>query len=214
MAIQQKVPTTPSTPPPSTAPRSTAPRTTGPRTDMGYHLEPDVDANGVLTGGILAGLVAGIVMALVAMVASSVAGGSFWLPMLAISATYYGADALAGGAGTIALGVLTHLVVSAFWGLLFAWVGGARISAGSAFFAGLLYGIAIWALMSFAVLPAINEVLLDRAAIEPGWWFGYHLIFGGMLLLTPPLAQAFSDRRRVPRVPAGRVGSTRVGPRL
>ncbi len=212
MAIQQKVPTTPTTPPPSTGRREGAPWSSAPRTDTGYLLERDVDANGVLIGGILAGLVAGTVMALVAMTTSAVAGGSFWLPMLAIAGTYYGPEALAGGAGAITLGALTHLVVSAFWGLLFAWVGGARISTGSAFFAGLLYGIAIWALMSFAVLPAINEVLLDRAMVEPGWWFGYHLIFGGMLLLTPLLAQAFSDRPRVGRVPVG-MGTTRVGPR-
>ncbi len=173
--------------------------TTTSRTETAYSVEHRLDANGIFLGGLTAGIIAGLVMAAVYMIRDWAQGMGFWLPVKNIAATYYGVEALVGGGWTIFLGLVTHVVVSAFWGLVFAWVGGARISTGAAFFAGLLYGIAIWALMSFAVLPAINTTMLDRVSMQPGWWFGYHLIFGGMLLVTPPLARAFSSRRRVER---------------
>jgi hypothetical protein len=186
-----------------TTPSAGPTTTTTPRADVSYQVERRLDANGIFMGGLVAGVIAGAVMALVWMIKAGIEGAGFFLPARAIAGTYYGAEALAAGGGwAITLGVLTHVVVSAFWGLLFAWVGGARMSTGAACFAGLLYGIAIWALMSYAVLPAINPAMLGRVSDEPGWWFGYHLIFGGMLLLTPGLARAFSTRRRIERVPA------------
>jgi len=42
-----------------------------------------------------------------------------WLPMKNVAATWLGVDALIGGGGTIALGLVTHLCVAIDWGVIF-----------------------------------------------------------------------------------------------
>ena len=44
------------------------------------------------------------------------------------------------------------------------------------------------------LLPWLNEVVLQRLMVAPGWWFGYHLIYGGMLFLVLSLARALGGR--------------------
>lgn len=158
---------------------------------------------GVL-GGLFAGLIAGIVMAMVAMIRASALGLGFWLPVKQIAALWYGTQALIVGAGAIWAGLLSHMMMSVLFGILFGAAVGRDISVGGSFAAGLVYGIVIWAVMTWIVLPFANEVMLERVTLMPWWWFGYHLIFGGMLLLTPPLVKAFAESRPSDREPAPR----------
>ncbi len=74
---------------------------------------------------------------------------------------------------------------------------GNRLNAALALVAGMIWGIAIWAINTWLILPWLNEVILQRQMVAPGWWFVYHLIYGGMLFLGPPLARAFGHRRTV-----------------
>lgn len=147
-----------------------------------------------MTGGIAAGLIAGLVMALTAMIRSAAVGESFWMPMQQIAATFYGVEALVGGTGVVVAGVLTHLVVSAIYGMIFGLFVGRKTLVGSAFVSGLVYGVVIWAFMTWVILPLVNEVMLERVELQPWWWFAYHLVYGGLLLLTPPLAEAMTPR--------------------
>lgn len=148
-------------------------------------------AGGVRAGaGISAGLIAGVVMALVAMIRAAGLGLGFWLPMKLVAALFWGVEALVGGGGLVFVGILIHLVVAGSAGMLFGLVLGNRLNAGGALVMGLIYGIAIWAFNTWAVLPVLNQVMLDRQMVAPGWWFGYHLVYGGMLFLMPVLTQA------------------------
>lgn len=154
-----------------------------------------VNVRAGILGGVVAGVIAGVVMAMVAMIRASVLGLGFWLPVKQIAALWYGVDALILGAGAVWVGLLTHLVVAALYGLLFGTTVGRTGSMAGSFAGGLLYGVAIWAVMTWVALPLTNEVMLERVTLMPWWWFGYHLIFGGMLFLTPPLVNAFAAPR-------------------
>ena len=71
------------------------------------------DMRGVIIGGGIAGILAGIVMAMAAMFYAAANGSGFWLPVRSIAATWYGANALVGGAGVLIVGLVTHLGTSA-----------------------------------------------------------------------------------------------------
>lgn len=158
---------------------------------------------GVVLGGAVAGIVAGLVMAMAAMIYAWSMGAGFWLPVRNIAAMWYGVDALVLGPEAPIVGVLTHMVNSAVFGIVFAFLIRSRPTTGIAFGGGLLFGVVIWALMTYFGLPAVNEVMYERTAnMNPVWWFVLHLIFGGMLFVTPPFMQALSTSRTAERHPS------------
>lgn len=141
--------------------------------------------------GLLAGFIAGIVFALVAMFRSMDLGMSFWLPMQQVSGWFFGVDALLGGWIPTVVGIAIHLALSSGFGLVFGFLA-SKLSMSGAFWAGIFYGIAIWAVMTFVVLPALNPTMLARVGLAPTWWFGLHLIFGAVLSLASPFARNFA----------------------
>jgi hypothetical protein len=145
-------------------------------------------------GGALAGIVAGLVMAVVMMIYFSVMGAGFWYPVENIAAVFFGIDALLGGAGVVIVGLLTHLLVSALLGMLFASLLQPRTSTGAAFFGGLAYGIGVWVVMTYIILPIFNPTMSARMAVTAGFWFFSHLIYGGFLAFTPGLVREFALR--------------------
>lgn len=152
-----------------------------------------VDLRGVLIGGGLAGIVAGIVMAAAAMFYAAENGSGFWFPVRSIAATWYGANALMGGAAVLIVGMITHLGNSAFWGVIFSALPPRRKTAPLALVGGLLWGVVIWATMSFAVMPWLNRTMYaGTVRMEGGWWFVFHLIYGGMLVVTPGFVRRVS----------------------
>src|SRR5262249_54108918 len=72
------------------------------------------------SAGALGGILAGIAMAVFLMAYAGVTGAGVGLPVRLIAATPYGVDALVRSPGMLLVGVLIHVAVSAFWGLLFA----------------------------------------------------------------------------------------------
>lgn len=151
----------------------------------------------IWSAGIIAGLISGILMALAAMFYSMSMGLGFWLPMRNISALYYGVDALVLGGGAITAGVFTHLVVSALWGVGFAWMSRFVHALAPAIFFGILYATGIWAVMTFGILPAINTTMYDRVMVNPWWWFLLHWIYGAFLMFTPMLRRSIAHTERL-----------------
>lgn len=163
--------------------------------DVGARTNRATDLKGMALGGLLAGLIGGVAMAMTAMIRAWVVGMGFWLPPKLIAATFYDVEALVGDAWVVIVGLMIHMVMSAALGAVFGVLGGARASAGAACALGLVYGVVVWAASTYIGLPLVNEVMSERMAMQPVWWFVYHLIFGAMLLFTPPLARSFSTRR-------------------
>ena len=117
------------------------------------------DVRGVIIGGGIAGILAGVVMAMAAMFYAAANGSGFFLPVRSIAATWYGANALLGGAGVLIAGLATHLGTSAFGGVVFAALPSSRKSATVALLSGLVWGVVVWAILSIAVMPWLNPTM-------------------------------------------------------
>ena len=154
------------------------------------------DVRGVIIGGGIAGILASIVMAAAAMLYAAANGSGFLLPVRSIAATWYGANALVGGVGVLIVGLVTHLVTGALGGVAFAVLPSSRKSATAALLSGLVWGVVVWAILSFAVMPWLNPTMYaGTVGKEPGWWFVLHLIYGGMLVVTPSMVRRVSAHR-------------------
>ena len=160
------------------------------------------DRSEILEAGIVAGLLGGVLMAAVAMIQSAAVDLGFWLPLKLIAGLYFGVEALIGDGGVIVFGAITHLVTASLWGVVFAGLAGGRLHPGLAIIAGLGFGVAVWFIMTYAVLPFANPTMLDRVNLSMGWFFVYHLIFGATLALSPQMARGFHRRHLTGRAPA------------
>jgi uncharacterized membrane protein YagU involved in acid resistance len=147
-------------------------------------------------GGLVAGVIAGIAMGMVSMLHAEATGEGFFLPLKLIAAAVYGVDALIGDAGVIVAGMAIHMMNSMIFGLIFSLLVGRRTSGIAALVWGLIYGAAIWALMTFIALPMADPTMRERVPLMPFSWFISHLVFGGMLFLTPLLSRAFTHAGR------------------
>ena len=150
----------------------------------------------VIGAGIGAGIIGGIVMAAYAMMHGAAVGIGFWTPMRLIAATTNGVDALIGGGGTLIWGFMIHIVTAAVWGVIFAALLPRRAGVGAGFGLGLLYGIAVWAVMTFVALALLDPTMQARISLMQGSWFINHLIFGAV---TGVLVPAFRTRAAAER---------------
>jgi hypothetical protein len=120
-------------------------------------------------GGAIAGLIGGAAMTIVgAMLAASV-GNDVWLEARQIATMVYGQAALSDpGIGPIVVGTLLHLLISALLGAVFgiAWRRWLRLPSdyGMPVWVGVSYGIMIWLVAYFVVLPLVNPALLTTYA--------------------------------------------------
>jgi hypothetical protein len=136
-------------------------------------------------GGAVAGLAGGLAMALVAALISLVQGQDIWLEAKEIAAIVYGpmAIALPGAAlGPIVVGTLIHLLVSAALGALFGIVTRRILHLTSDFgmplLAGLIYGILVWLVMYFLILPLIDSLLRDSTYAPV--FIIQHIVYGAV----------------------------------
>ena len=139
-------------------------------------------------GGAIAGLAGGLAMAVVAALLSASMGQDIWHESKRIAAIVYGSAALAKPGfdlGPVLLGTLIHLLVSAVLGAIFGIVTRRWLHLTSDFgtpvLAGLIYGLMIWMVAYFAVLPVLNPALLDVYA--PAFII-QHVTFGVVLGLV------------------------------
>ena len=129
--------------------------------------------------GVRAGVVAAVVMALFAMVVAALHGPGFFAPMKLVSGVVFGQQALTMGAPAVAIGIVIHLAVGSVFGVLFA----NTVPHASSFLSragiGLIYGAAVFLVMTFLVLPWADSVMAEH--ISRGWFFFYHMVFGFIL---------------------------------
>lgn len=161
--------------------------------------------------GVLAGILAGVVMAMFAMIAAATYQGTgFFTPLYHIASTFIDPTAMEtsmkeamGGnlyyfaAGPAALGMVIHMMTAIAFGIIFAllarWL---SLRRPAALLVGVVYGIVVFALMSFVVLPAVANVFGGGKPIaDMPEMVGYgtfsieHALFGlvlGLVLATRP----------------------------
>lgn len=155
----------------------------------------------VAASGSLVGAMGGLAMALILCLQSFFVGNGFWFPMQLQSGMFYGDNAILGGLGPTAVGLLVHFVSASVLGIVFALFLRPRTPGTDAVAFGLIYGIILWALQSYIWLPAFNPTMGDRVALIPGWWFLSHLAYGAMMGLIPQIRRTMARRLGEPRTP-------------
>ena len=123
--------------------------------------------------GVLAGIVAGIVMAMYAMIAAATYQDTgFFTPLYHIASTFIdptametsmkhamGGDLYYFSAGPAALGLAIHMMTAVAFGVIFALVVTQLGLRGPVVpLVGVIYGLGVFALMGFAVLPLVADL--------------------------------------------------------
>jgi hypothetical protein len=147
------------------------------QTAGGTGIEATGGAREIIVAGVVAGIIGGMLMAMIMMMATAAGGMGLFAPLRLIAATFYGKDAMAGGAPLI-VGLIVHMMNSMVFGVIFAWIAGRRRAAFPALMAGVAFGVAIWAVMTFGGLPMLNPMMRERVVMMPVAWFIAHLAFG------------------------------------
>jgi hypothetical protein len=163
---------------------------------------------GQLVGaGLIAGVIAAIVMAMYAMVAGATYKHSgFFTPTYHIASVFIDPktmetsmkEAMGGNlfyfkAGPAAVGLIIHMMVGGFWGLVFAVVArSTRLTGFAAILGGILYGFAVLAFMSFVALPLVADLFgagepISEMPEMAGWetFAVEHALYGLVLGLWP-----------------------------
>lgn len=141
-----------------------------------------------------AGLIASVVMGMIEMIYEAVAGAGFWAPVVFIGATVLRSlqsvqvpvpFILAG----VVLGLMGHMMNSVILGLVFAGLSSrATWSRGTLVGTGAVYGLVVFVVMWYGVVPAIDPVMLKLSATV---FALSHIMWGAALgLIVPQRSQA------------------------
>ena len=166
------------------------------------------DIGAAILAGALAGLIAGLVLAVFMTLLNVANGVDPWVGAKAAGAPFIGARATVPGfdASAVLVGVLTHFAVSAAWGAAFGLVF-MGLAAGATVAAGLAWGVVVWIVMYYIVLPLAALASLARGSPVPIAVLN-HLVFGLALALAfvpierrmaPGAVGPWIDARRRPR---------------
>ncbi len=117
-------------------------------------------------------------MAMFTMIEAAWTGAGLLMPLKLIAAALFGKEALAGGVGVLLVGLMIHMMASVIWGVLFAALYPRRIAPRNALPIGVIYGVVLWAVMTFVALPVVNPVMRASVAMMAGGWFLAHVLFG------------------------------------
>jgi uncharacterized membrane protein YagU involved in acid resistance len=159
-----------------------------------------------LAAGIAAGIVGGILMIGFLVIYADRTGAGATTPLKALGALVYGVEAMVAGPTAMLAGAVIQLGFSIVIGILFALCMSRKTSTGTALFAGIVVGIAIWAAMYWYVMPLENPTMAARIALMPQAYFIAHLLYGVGLATTPMFIRKFSkERRRRETMPARQI---------
>ncbi len=115
---------------------------------------------------LLAGLVASIVMGMVEMMYEAMGGAGLWSPVVFIAATVLRnlqsvPVPVPFMMMPVVLGLMGHMMNSMILGLVFGWIASrSGMSRGAIFGVGVVYALAIFVIMWYLVVPAIDPVML------------------------------------------------------
>jgi hypothetical protein len=145
---------------------------------------PTKDIGASILAGAFAGTVAGVVLAIVMTLANVANGVDPWIGAKAAGAPFLGARAMQPGFDGVALaaGVLTHLAVSAAWGAAFGLIF-LGLPPAPTVAAGLAWGVIVWFVMYYVVLPIAGLGEMARATPISLALFN-HEVFGLALALA------------------------------
>lgn len=133
---------------------------------------------------VTAGLIASVVMGMIEMLYEAVAGDGFWSPVIYIGATVLrGLQTLQPPVGFlfwgVVLGLMGHMMNSVILTWIFTRVVARRLaSRGSLVVTGAIYGLIVFFVMWYVVVPAVDPVMLNLNATV---FVLAHLVWGAAL---------------------------------
>lgn len=131
--------------------------------------------------GVLSGLAGAVLMASV-LILFGHQQGDLWRPLKLIGGVFFQAGGESGfQVAPVAAGVAIHLSTAVLLGIFFTWIGG-YLSIGPAIGWGGMFGLAVWVIMQFGILPVVNPILALAPPIPLAL---SHLIFGFTLGCYP-----------------------------
>ena len=152
--------------------------------------------------GALVGVIGGVLMAMFTMLATATyLQMGFFTPLYAIAAPLIGRQtsltSMANGVfyfapGPALLGLLVHLLWSAFWGMIFGLIArGLHLTEGVAIISGLVYGLLVMLVMIFIVMPIVGAPDLLRLVGTLSFIIAHALFYGLPLGLWPVVQPQF-----------------------
>ena len=136
-----------------------------------------IETRRALTRGTIAGVTAGIFLTLMMTLMSAAGGKDIWYGIKGAAAPFFGDRAMQPGFDVlpVVIGLVSHLVISAGWGALFAtFIEGANRAI--TMIAGVLWGFVVWIGMYYFVLPMVGLSSMQNDA-PVGRAIAFHLIF-------------------------------------
>ena len=160
------------------------------------------DTGRLLVLGALVGMIGGVLMALFTMLATATyLQIGFFTPLYSIAAPLIGRQTLLTSMtndvfyfapGPALLGLLVHLLWSAFWGMIFGLIArGLHLIEGVAIISGLVYGLLVMLVMSFIVVPIVGAPDLLRLVGSLSFIVAHALFYGLPLGLWPVVQPQF-----------------------
>lgn len=131
-----------------------------------------------------AGLVASLVMGMVEMMYEAMGGAGFWSPVVFIAATVLRnlqsvPVPVPFMMMPVVLGLMGHMMNSMILGLVFGWIASrSSMSRGALVGVGVLYALAIFVIMWYLVVPAIDPVMLKLNGVV---FAIAHMMWGAVL---------------------------------
>jgi hypothetical protein len=158
-----------------------------------------IESRRAIARGAMAGIVAGVFLTLMMTGMSAAGGKDIWYGIKGASAPFFGSRAMQPGfdAVPVVVGFVSHLVISAGWGAIFAiivegWNRALTIVG------GVLFAFVVWIGMYYLVLPIVGlSSMQDDAPV--GRAIAFHLIF--TIALTAAYLVYPSIFRRRPGLP-------------
>jgi hypothetical protein len=141
----------------------------------------------IVRWGAIAGLIGGIAMAMIMMITTAALGMGLLAPVYLIAATFHSSWATAQGLqiAPLLVGLMVHMVNSIIFGAIFAIVLRAlfqrSFGAVAAAVAGMVWGILLFAVMTYGVLPQLDAAMAHAITASSAlltWWLVSHLMFG------------------------------------
>ena len=136
---------------------------------------------------LIAGVLAGLVMAMFEMLYEAIGGAGFWSPVVFIAATLQrnlqsSTLPVAFEPVPVWLGLMGHMLNSVILGLVFAWLVAPHLhSLTGLVVGGVVYGLIVFAVEWFVVVPVVDPVMLKLNGLA----FGVsHVLFGATLGLV------------------------------
>ncbi|MCG3117737.1 MAG: DUF1440 domain-containing protein [Candidatus Manganitrophus sp. SA1] len=157
-----------------------------------YFEHTKINLGEAVYAGVFAGIFAGVAMSMVAMTFAMMVGQGIWEVPKMIAVTILDRawlDRSGFQVTPLLVGMMIHFSTAIAFGIIFAILGG-RLSEGRAVCLGTVYGLGIWLLMQFILLPIVNPMMAGRPYLLSGI---EHAVFGVVLGSYPASLPAVAE---------------------